>query len=69
MVPVTAFGALDLPGYDLLLQALGGLMHVTGEPDGPPLKAGSAVIDLVCGLHAAVGVLAGLRSGEGGTSR
>ena len=62
---VTAFGAADLPGYDLLLQALGGLMHVTGEPDGPPLKAGAAVIDLVCGLHAAVGILAALRSGEG----
>jgi crotonobetainyl-CoA:carnitine CoA-transferase CaiB-like acyl-CoA transferase len=62
---ITAFGAADLPGYDLLLQALGGLMHVTGEPDGPPLKVGAAVIDLVCGLHAAVGVLAALRSGEG----
>ena len=62
---VTAFGDADLPGYDLLLQALGGLMHVTGEPDGPPLKVGAAVIDLVCGLHAAVGVLAGLRSRDG----
>ena len=58
---VTAFGANDLPGYDLLLQALSGLMHVTGEEDGRPLKVGSAVIDLVCGLHAAVGVLAALR--------
>ena len=57
---VTAFGDADLPGYDLLLQALSGLMHVTGRPDGPPTKAGSAVIDLVCGLHAAVGVLAAL---------
>ncbi|MDQ3742464.1 MAG: CoA transferase [Actinomycetota bacterium] len=58
---VTAFGANDLPGYDLLLQAVSGLMHVTGEEDGRPLKVGSAVIDLVCGLHAAVAVLAALR--------
>jgi crotonobetainyl-CoA:carnitine CoA-transferase CaiB-like acyl-CoA transferase len=58
---VTAFGSADLPGYDLLLQAVGGLMHVTGEEDGRPLKAGAAVIDLVCGLHAAIGILAGLR--------
>jgi crotonobetainyl-CoA:carnitine CoA-transferase CaiB-like acyl-CoA transferase len=58
---VTAFGANDLPGYDLLLQALSGLMHVTGEEDGRPLKVGSAVIDLVCGLHAAIAVLAALR--------
>ena len=58
---ITAFGDNDLPGYDLLLQAVGGLMHVTGEEDGRPLKVGSAVIDLVCGLHAAVGILAGLR--------
>ncbi|HEX8083497.1 MAG TPA: CoA transferase [Solirubrobacteraceae bacterium] len=58
---VTAFGANDLPGYDLLLQAVSGLMHVTGEEDGRPLKVGAAVIDLVCGLHAAVAVLAALR--------
>ena len=62
---VTAFGsgeaAAGLPGYDFLLQAMGGLMHVTGEPDGRPLKVGSAVVDLVCGLLSAVGVLAALR--------
>jgi formyl-CoA transferase len=62
---IRAFGPNDLPGYDLLLQALSGLMHVTGEPDGPPLKVGAALIDLVCGLHAAVGVLAALREPEG----
>ena len=60
---ISAFGASDLPGYDLLLQAVSGLMHITGEEDGRPLKVGSAVIDLVCGLHAAVGVLAALREG------
>jgi formyl-CoA transferase len=62
---IRAFGPHDLAGYDLLLQALSGLMHVTGEPDGPPLKVGAALIDLVCGLHAAVGVLAALREPEG----
>jgi crotonobetainyl-CoA:carnitine CoA-transferase CaiB-like acyl-CoA transferase len=55
---VTAFGShhANLPGYDFLLQAMGGLMAVTGEKDGPPLKAGTAVVDLVCGLLAANGI-------------
>jgi crotonobetainyl-CoA:carnitine CoA-transferase CaiB-like acyl-CoA transferase len=61
---VTAFGTGEagrsLPGYDFLLQAMGGLMHVTGEADGPPLKVGAAVVDLVCGLLAANGVQAAL---------
>ena len=62
---VTAFGttseaAAALPGYDFLLQAMGGLMAVTGEPDGRPLKAGTAVVDLVCGLLAANGIQAAL---------
>jgi crotonobetainyl-CoA:carnitine CoA-transferase CaiB-like acyl-CoA transferase len=61
---VSAFGTGDaarsLPGYDLLLQAMGGLMSVTGEPDGRPLKVGSAMVDLVCGLLCATGVLAAL---------
>ncbi len=59
---VTAFGSgVALPGYDFLLQAVGGLMHVTGPEDGPPVKVGTAVVDLVCGLLSAVGVLAALR--------
>jgi crotonobetainyl-CoA:carnitine CoA-transferase CaiB-like acyl-CoA transferase len=70
---VTAFGsaqaARGLPGYDFLLQAMGGLMAVTGEPDGRPLKVGAAVIDLVCGLLAANGIQAALleraRTGRG----
>jgi crotonobetainyl-CoA:carnitine CoA-transferase CaiB-like acyl-CoA transferase len=70
---VTAFGTGDagraLPGYDFLLQAMGGLMHVTGEPDGPPLKVGAAVVDLICGLIAANGIQAALleraRTGAG----
>ena len=70
---VTAFGSSDaaagLPGYDFLLQAMGGLMAVTGEPGGRPLKAGTAVVDLVCGLLAANGIQAALveraRTGAG----
>jgi crotonobetainyl-CoA:carnitine CoA-transferase CaiB-like acyl-CoA transferase len=70
---VTAFGSGDaaagLPGYDFLLQAMGGLMHITGEEDGRPLKVGAAVVDLVCGLLSAVGILAALqeraRTGRG----
>lgn len=61
---VTGFGATggaSLPGYDLLVQAAGGLMSVTGEPDGPPLKAGVALVDVICGLHAVTGILAVLR--------
>jgi crotonobetainyl-CoA:carnitine CoA-transferase CaiB-like acyl-CoA transferase len=65
---ISAFGsgeaAARLPGYDLLLQAMSGLMSVTGEPDGRPLKVGAALIDMVCGLHAVVGILAALRARE-----
>ncbi|MFG2626216.1 CaiB/BaiF CoA transferase family protein [Streptomyces sp. NPDC048473] len=69
---VTGFGAGDgtaPPGYDLLLQAVGGLMSVTGPAPGQPLKTGVALVDVLTGLHAAVGVLAALRhrdaTGEG----
>jgi crotonobetainyl-CoA:carnitine CoA-transferase CaiB-like acyl-CoA transferase len=52
-----------------LAQAMGGLMHVTGEPDGQPVKVGTAVVDLVCGLIAANGIQAALlergRTGRG----
>jgi crotonobetainyl-CoA:carnitine CoA-transferase CaiB-like acyl-CoA transferase len=66
---VTAFGtqsgtARTLPGYDFLAQAMGGLMSITGEADGPPLKAGAAVVDLVCGLLAVVGIQAALAERE-----
>jgi crotonobetainyl-CoA:carnitine CoA-transferase CaiB-like acyl-CoA transferase len=58
----------ELPAYDLLAQAMSGLMSVTGEPDGPPQKAGVAVLDLLAGLELAVGALATLlgrtRGGE-----
>ncbi|MBB6351043.1 CaiB/BaiF CoA transferase family protein [Nonomuraea muscovyensis] len=69
---VTGFGTGEgagLPGYDLIVQAVGGLMSVTGEPDGPGTKAGVALVDVITGLHAALGVLAALRhrdaTGEG----
>jgi crotonobetainyl-CoA:carnitine CoA-transferase CaiB-like acyl-CoA transferase len=70
---VTAFGtgeaARGLPGYDFLAQAMGGLMHVTGEADGRPIKVGAAVVDLVCGLLAVAGIQAALleraRTGAG----
>lgn len=52
------------PGYDAALQGLGGLMSITGEADGPPVKVGVAVIDVLTGLHAAVGILAALRERE-----
>jgi crotonobetainyl-CoA:carnitine CoA-transferase CaiB-like acyl-CoA transferase len=69
---VTGFGAgagAELPGYDLLIQATGGLMSITGAPDGEPQKVGVAVVDVVAGLFATVGILAALRhrdaTGEG----
>ncbi len=69
---ISGFGSgagAELPGYDLLVQAVGGLMSITGEPDGEPQKAGVAVVDILTGLHASVGILAALRhrdaTGEG----
>jgi crotonobetainyl-CoA:carnitine CoA-transferase CaiB-like acyl-CoA transferase len=65
---ISAFGsgerAAALPGYDLLLQAMSGLMSVTGEAGGRPLKVGAPVIDEMCGLYATIGVLAALRARE-----
>ena len=62
---VTGFGdsaaARGLPGYDLLVQATGGLMSVTGPEPGQPTKVGVALVDVITGLHVAVGVLAALR--------
>lgn len=61
---ISGFGSTEqgraLPGYDLLVQAASGLMSVTGEPDGPPSKAGVAVVDVITGLHTVIGVLAAL---------
>jgi crotonobetainyl-CoA:carnitine CoA-transferase CaiB-like acyl-CoA transferase len=55
----TAEGA-SLPGYDLVAQAVSGLMSLTGEPDGPALRAGISVFDVMTGLHGLVGILAAL---------
>lgn len=69
---ITGFGqgpGADMPGYDLLVQAMSGLMHVTGDHDGPPRRAGVAIFDVVTGLHAVVGILAAVHeraaSGQG----
>jgi crotonobetainyl-CoA:carnitine CoA-transferase CaiB-like acyl-CoA transferase len=67
---ISGFGPdSELPGYDVLAQALSGLMSVTGSPDGPPTKAGVAIVDVVTGLHAVIGILSALRhrdrTGEG----
>ncbi len=70
---ITGFGQ-DGPyaqraGYDFMIQAMGGLMSLSGEPDGLPMKTGVAITDVMTGLYAAVGVLAALdergRTGEG----
>ena len=57
------------PGYDIIVQALSGLMSVTGEPGGEPVKAGVALLDVITGLQAAIGILAALherdRTGRG----
>jgi crotonobetainyl-CoA:carnitine CoA-transferase CaiB-like acyl-CoA transferase len=69
---VTGFGrggGAALPGYDLLIQAVGGLMSITGTPDGEPQKVGVALVDVLAGLFASVGILAALQhrnaTGEG----
>jgi crotonobetainyl-CoA:carnitine CoA-transferase CaiB-like acyl-CoA transferase len=69
---ITGFGpgqGARLPGYDLLVQALGGLMSITGEPDRDPQKVGVALVDILTGLFATSGILAALRhrdrSGKG----
>lgn len=69
---ITGFGrdgGAGLPGYDLLLQAVGGLMSVTGPGPGEPTKVGVAVVDVLAGLHALAGILAALahrqRTGAG----
>ena len=64
---LTGFGSgagAALPGYDLLIQAVGGLMSVTGQADGPPTKVGVALVDVIAGLFASVAILAALRERE-----
>jgi len=65
---ITGFGsspaAGSRAGYDLLVQAASGLMSITGEPDGGPMKVGVALVDHICALQALVGVMAALRERE-----
>lgn len=61
---ITGFGTGDgatLAGYDLLVQAVGGLMSITGEPDGRPAKVGVALVDVLTGQNAVAGILLALR--------
>lgn len=52
----------DKPGYDFMIQAMGGIMSVTGEPDGEPMKVGVAVADLFAGQNAVIAILAALQA-------
>ena len=70
---ITGFGQTgpyaQRPGYDSLIQAMGGVMSLTGEPDGQPQKVGIPLADLFAGLYGCIGILAALRhrdaTGEG----
>lgn len=59
----------DMPGYDFMIQAMGGIMSVTGEPEGEPMKVGVAAADLFAGQNAVIAILAALQArtftGEG----
>ena len=59
----------EKPGYDIMAQGYGGIMSLTGAPDGEPMKVGVGVADVMCGMYATVGILAALRhrdqTGEG----
>jgi formyl-CoA transferase len=63
---ITGFGQTgsmkDKPGYDFMIQALGGLMSITGEPEGEPMKTGVAVVDLFAGQNAIIAILAALQA-------
>ncbi len=65
---ITGFGPdgpyADRAAYDALIQAMGGMMSITGPAGGPPTKVGVAITDLATGLYAAVGILAALRERE-----
>lgn len=61
---ISGFGSgagRKVPGYDLMVQAVSGLMSLTGDPDGPAYRAGISVFDVMAGNHAAIGILAALR--------
>jgi crotonobetainyl-CoA:carnitine CoA-transferase CaiB-like acyl-CoA transferase len=69
---ISGFGSkagAAIPGYDLLVQAMGGLMSITGSNENEPSKVGVALVDVITGLHATIGILAALNhrneTGEG----
>jgi formyl-CoA transferase len=65
---ITGFGQhgpyKDKPGYDFMIQGMGGVMSFTGEPEGPPMKVGVAIVDITAGLFASSAILAALRHRE-----
>jgi crotonobetainyl-CoA:carnitine CoA-transferase CaiB-like acyl-CoA transferase len=70
---ISGFGTAEgswLPGYDLVVQAVSGLMSLTGAEDGPAYRAGISVFDVMTGLHGTIGVLAALQQrGETGVGQ
>ncbi len=70
---INGFGSSEqgaaIPGYDLMVQAMSGLMSLTGDPDGPAYRAGISVFDVMAGLHTTIGIVSALhhrsRTGEG----
>lgn len=67
---ITGFGQTGpyagRPGYDYLAQGMGGIMSLTGEPKGRPVKVGVGIADIVCGLYASTSILAALRHRDQG---
>ncbi len=63
---ITGYGTAgplrDRPGYDIIIQSMGGLMSITGEPDGLPMRVGVASVDLITGLYSAIAILGALQS-------
>ena len=63
---LTGFGSkgphAERPGYDTLVQAYSGIMSITGEPDGRPVRTGPSIIDMTTGMWGAIGVMSGLRN-------
>jgi crotonobetainyl-CoA:carnitine CoA-transferase CaiB-like acyl-CoA transferase len=60
---ISGFGpgaGASMPGYDLMVQAISGLMSLTGDPSGSPFRAGISVFDVMAGMHADIGILAAL---------
>ncbi|NMO57195.1 CoA transferase [Actinoplanes sp. TBRC 11911] len=60
---ISGFGSgagASMPGYDLMVQAISGLMSLTGDPQGSPYRAGISVFDVMAGMHANIGILAAL---------